>query len=223
MTSFDEQRVNMVESQVRPSDVTDRRLLRAMGAVPREAFTDAKLHAIAYMDRDLPIAAEGRSGGRRALLAPRVLARMVQALEIGDGHRVLDVGTATGYGAAVLAQIAGAVVALESDAALAASATTTLKRLGRENVTVVSGPLSGGAATEGPYDAILIEGVVPDVGPALLDQLKDGGRLVAILAAAGGSRVMLWRRVGAAVDRRPIMDASGPALPGFETAPAFVF
>ena len=223
MTSFDEQRLNMVESQVRPSDVTDRRLLRAMGVVPREAFTDAKLHAIAYMDRDLPVAADGRSGGRRALLAPRVLARMVQALEIGDVHRVLDVGTATGYGAAVLAQIAGTVVALESDPALAASATTTLQRLGRVNVTVVAGPLSGGAATEGPYDAILIEGVVSDVGPALLDQLKDGGRLVAILSAAGGSRVMLWRRVGTAVDRRPIMDASGPALPGFETAPGFVF
>src|SRR5204862_3913497 len=150
MTDSKQQRINMVESQVRPSDVTDRRIIRAMLEVPREAFVPQSLQALAYMDEAVPAAesAGGRPG--RCLLAPRTLAKLMQLAEVGPGAVVLDVGCATGYSTAVLARLAKAVVAVEVDAALAARATQTLRRLGVGNAAVIEGALEKGAASHAP-------------------------------------------------------------------------
>lgn len=215
MTDFATQRKAMVDSQVRPSDVTDRRIPRAMLEVPREAFAPTPLQAVAYSDGDLKLA------GGRVLLAPRVLSKMMQHLEIGDDAVVLDVGGATGYSAALLSHLAKRVVALECDQGLAERARGMLGRDG--NVQVVTGPLTEGYADEGPYDAILLNGAVTDIPPALLDQLKDGGRLVAVAIDRGVGRATVWRRFGSQFDRRPLFDAAAPMLPGFERKAEFVF
>jgi len=214
------QRKNMVESQVRPSDVTDRRVLRAMGEVERERFVPPGLREFAYMDEVVPV---GATASRRALLAPRVLAKLIQAAEIVETDAVLDVGAATGYSSAILAKVAARVVALEVDAGLAEEAGKALAAAGASNVTVATGELAAGHAAAAPYDVILMEGVVSQVPPGLLDQLKDGGRLVAIVSEGRFGRVLVWRRIGTSYDARPVFDAGGPRLPGFERRPEFVF
>lgn len=217
------QRKNMVESQVRPSDVTDRRIIRAMSDVPRHLFVPEAIRSLAYMDEPL------RLTPSRSLMAPRTFARLVQLAELNESDVVLDVGAATGYSAAVLGRIVrAAVVALEEDAGLADAATRTIEQQGIENVAVVKGPLAAGYPSEGPYDAILLEGTVEVVPPALLDQLKDRGRLVAVMAAsvqAGHpvSKAVVWRRSGKTFDSAAVLDADAPTLPGFARAREFSF
>lgn len=213
------QRKNMVDSQVRPNDVTDRRIARAMLEVPREAFVPASRRAVAYMDGNLPL-----SGGRsaRVLLAARTLAKMMQQLELGDGAVVLDLAPATGYSTAVLARIARQVVAVESDTALAETAKSTLASIGVANAEVVAGPIGEGLPARGPYDAILLGGKVSDVPAALLNQLKDGGRLVGIVDVDGVGKACEWRRYAMSFDRRMLFDAEAPMLPGFERKMEFV-
>ena len=215
------QRLNMVESQVRPSDVTDRRITRAMREIPREAFVPGPLKSIAYADEPLKISDAAHN--QRYMLAPRLLAKLVQLLEIESDGMVLDVGPATGYSTALLARLGQAVVALEEDARLAERMQEVLANQGVDNAVVISGSMSAGAADEGPYDAILINGAVVDVPTALLDQLKDGGRCVAVSIDNGVGRATVWRRHGMSFDRRPAFDASAPYLPGFEPAAGFVF
>ena len=219
---FAVQRTNMVESQVRPSDVTDRRIINAMRDLPREEFVPERVRALAYMDGSVQISPPGAPV--RALLPARILANLVQAADIDPSDAVLDVGTGTGYSAALLAHLAGRVVALECDPALAAAARTHLAGLAASNVTVVEGPLADGAASEGPYDAIVIEGAIEDDVPAaLLDQLKDGGRIVAIAGKGVAGRATVWQREGRTFGASAVFDASGEVLPGFEKARAFVF
>lgn len=222
VTNAAQQRKNMVESQVRPSDVTDRRVMRAMLDVPREAFVPAALKPIAYMDGTLVLSKAQPGRPARAMLEPRAFARLLQLAEIGEKDIVLDVGCASGYSSAIIARVALSVVALECDAELAETAGKTLEQLGVDNVAVVTGELELGYPTEGPYDAIVVEGAVADVPAPLLDQLKDGGRLVAVLAGTPG-RATVWRRLGRHFDRREVLDAAAPILPGFEPKPAFVF
>jgi protein-L-isoaspartate(D-aspartate) O-methyltransferase len=223
MIDSKQQRLNMVESQVRPSDVTDRRIIRAMLEVPREVFVPASLQALAYMDEAVP-AAEG-VGGRpgRCLLAPRTFAKLVQLAEVGPDAVVMDVGCATGYSTAVLARLAKAVVAVEVDAALAVRATQTLRQLGVSNAAVIEGALENGAASHAPFDAILLEGAVPRIPRELLEQLKDGGRLVAVIADGAFGCAQVWRRAGKVFDARPVFDAGAPPLPGFSQLAEFVF
>lgn len=221
MADFELQRTNMVESQVRPSDITDRRIMRAMQALPREAFAATDTRALAYMDQDLPVGAPGPR--RRALLAPRVVARLLQLLEIEPGDRVLEIGTATGYGAAVMARMARTVVALDSDEALVQQARTCLGSLRIDNVTVVGGPLPAGWPAEAPYAAILVAGAVPEISPALLDQLQDGGRLAAVVVEGRVGQVVQWRRFGTRYAARRVAEAGARALPGFERAESFTF
>lgn len=219
------QRTNMVESQVRPSDVTDRRVIRSMTAVPRERFVPEALRAVAYSDSDLPLVSHSRTGSAqpRFLLAPRLLARMIQALELDSDGIVLEIATATGYGAAVLANIAQTVVALEQDAALADSASQVLASLGADNVVVVTGPLPAGYEQEGPYDAILLNGAVSVTPETVLDQLKDGGRMVGVVIDGGLGRVVQWRRNGATFASRTLFEAQAPVLTGFERKAEFAF
>jgi len=217
------QRTNMVESQVRPSDVTDHRIIRAMLELPRELFVPEPWRAIAYMDGAVPLTPGNHLGVRRSLLAARVLAKLVQAAEIEATAAVLDIGAGTGYSSALLARLARSVVALECDPALAGAAREALRQVGADTVTVVEGDLPQGWANEGPYDAILVEGGVEVVPPELLDQLKDGGRLVAIVGDRTSGRATVWSRDGSTFGRTTIFDASSDILPGFEKARAFAF
>jgi protein-L-isoaspartate(D-aspartate) O-methyltransferase len=215
------QRLNMVESQVRPSDVTDRRITRAMREIPRESFVPGPLISIAYADEPLKVSDTGKT--QRFILAPRLLAKLAQLLSIEPDGLVLDVGPASGYSTALLARLGQTVIALEEDAQLAERAQAALTALGIDNAVVITGPLTAGAPDEGPYDAILINGAVTDVPPALLDQLKDGGLLAAIQIENGVGRAVLWNRRGMNFDRRIVFDASAAYLPGFEPKTGFQF
>ncbi len=219
MVSFAVQRENMVESQVRTADVVDRRIIRAMLEIPREVFVPEDVRALAYMDGDVPI----NQSQTRFMMAPGVHAKLIQFLEIDDNAVVLDVGCGTGYGSAIMARLAQTVVGLESDPAIAESATKILSELGVDNVVIVVGDLTAGWPSEGPYDAILLNGSVPEVPSVLLEQLKDGGRLAAIEADEGVSRARIWQRSGKTVSARTVFDAAAKPLPGFERKPEFVF
>jgi len=213
MVDYAQARRMMVDGQVRTADVTDLRIIAAMLEVPRERFAPGR-EAIAYLDADLPVPG---GGGARAILKPMVFAKLLQAAEIGPDDKVLDVGCATGYSAAVLARLAGHVVALDEDGA------TQLTRLGVPNVTAAAGPLNAGWEKEAPYDVIMVEGAVEIVPRALLGQLKDGGRLLAVVGAMRMGKATIYRTSGGHVTAQPLFDAAAAALPGFARPPAFVF
>jgi len=220
MIDFVQARRMMVEGQIRTNDVTDLRVLAAFDEVPRERFVPPRWQPIAYLDRDVPVE---ETGTVRCLLKPMVLAKLIQVAAIGNRERVLDVGCATGYSSAVLAKLAHAVVALEEDAGLAESSTRTLAAVGANNVKVVSGPLAAGWPREAPYDVILLNGSTEVPPQVLLDQLADGGRLVAVVGRAPIGRGTVYRRSGVHVSAQPEFDAVAPLLPGFAKPPAFVF
>ena len=215
MTDSVAARRHMVDGQVRTSDVTDLRVISAMLEVPRERFIPQTSAALAYLDLDVPV------GGSRRLLRPMVFAKLIQAAEIEATDRLLDVGCAGGYSAAVLARVAGQVVALEQDAVLVKAAEESLSS--QSNVDVVSGPLAGGWPQGAPYDVVVLEGATEVVPHALCEQLKDGGRLVCVLGSGPGSKAMLYRRSGGEVGGRPVFDASAALLPGFTKTPVFAF
>ncbi len=215
MTNYTTARRHMVDGQIRTTDVTDLRVISAMLEVPREEFMPPAEMALAYLDLDVPV------GASRRLLKPMVLAKLLQAAEIKATDRVLDAGCATGYGAAVLAHLAGQVVALEQDAGLCKAASAALSAM--PNVSVVSGPLAEGWPQGAPYDVIVLEGATEVVPHGLCQQLKDGGRLVCVLGSGPGSKAMLYCRNGAEVGGRPIFDAAAGLLPGFAKTPVFAF
>jgi protein-L-isoaspartate(D-aspartate) O-methyltransferase len=223
MAEFLQQRINMVESQVRPSDVTDRRILRAMLELPREDFVPQRMRSMAYMDEAVQVAPHRDGVAARYLLPPRTLAKLVQLAEIDQSTRVLDVGAATGYSTALLAKLAAQVVALEVDADLCARLQENLATLRLGNVRVVEGPLPVGAAQEGPFDAIVLNGAVEAVDTRLLDQLKEAGRMVGVMASGSFGRAHVWRRLGDGFDTRPDFDAAAPPIPGFTRPAGFVF
>jgi protein-L-isoaspartate(D-aspartate) O-methyltransferase len=223
MIDFAAARRIMVDSQVRTSDVTDLRLIAAMLAVPRERFLPAEQADLAYLDFDVPVTVTRPGQPARRLLKPMVLAKLMQAAEVATGDHVLDVGCATGYSTAVLARLAGAVVALEEDAALAELARGNLRALGVSNAQVASGPLADGLPAQAPYDVILVNGAFEIAPKALLRQLKPGGRLVGVLGRGPASKAMLYCSIGGESGGRAIFDAAAPLLPGFAAPPAFVF
>ena len=222
MGNFAVQRKNMVESQVRPSDIVDRRIIRAMLDIPREVFVPEDVRPLAYSDREVRIT-PAAAAATRCLLTSSVLATLIQALELDEQAVVLDVGCGTGYGSAVLSRIAQTVVGLESDPALAETATKTLSTLSMDNVVVVTGELPAGWPGEAPYDAILLNGSVPEVPTALMNQLKDGGRLAAVVTDGAVGKATLWQRSGSHFSPRVVADAAAATLPGFERKPQFVF
>lgn len=219
MTDFASARRHMVDGQIRPADVTDLRITTAMLEVPRETFVPAQSRALAYLDLDLGLGAAGAA--TRCLMKPMVLAKLIQALEIESTDKVLIVGAATGYSAALIARMAGEVVALEQDEGLARVAKDALS--GVANVTVVTGPLTNGYAGAAPYDAILVEGAIETLPDAFRAQLKEGGRLVCVMGAAPAGAAMVYRRSGAELGGRPFFDASASLLPGFAKAAEFAF
>ena len=207
----------MVDRQVRPHDVNDRRILGALLQVPRERFLDPVHAPLAYLDEQVPVSKETR----RVLLKPIVFGKLLQAAGIRETDRVLDVGCATGYSAAVLARLAGNVVALEEDTALAARAKSNLA--GISNVSVSTGPLTVGWQQSGPYEVILVEGRSEVAPEHLCEQLADGGRLLSVIGGAPMGKATIYTKNGPHVTAQPLFDAAAPVLPGFVKPPAFVF
>jgi len=231
MSGFTIARQKMVDGQVRPSDVTDSRIIDAMLAVPREAFVPLGQQAMAYLDLDLDVSAglsktgpsEMRLSEKRYLIKPVVTAKMLQAAEIRDTDNVLVVGCATGYSAAIVAKLAAKVTATEGDASLAAKAKDVLAGLGFANVTVRAAPAAEGDAANAPYDVIMLNGAT-EVAPAgLYRQLKDGGRLVGVFAMMQPQRATLVTHSHADFGTRALFDAAVPVLPGLGRLPAFIF
>lgn len=223
MIDYAAARLNMVEGQLRTNKVTDAAVLDAFLAVPRERFVQPSLRGIAYVDDDVPL------GNGRCLIEPLVLARLLQLASIGPTDKVLEVGCATGYATALLARLAGSVLALESDARLAARARALLQELGCTTAALVEGALSEGWRANAPYDVILLNGAVGAIPRAITDQLAEGGRLVGVAASQndpvgiGMGEAFLVTRAEGVISSRPAFDAAVQELPGFERAPSFVF
>lgn len=213
-------RTTMVDTQIRTEGVTDYRILRLMGEVPRERFVPARARPFAYTDADIAVKDDGHA---RRLIRPATLARLVQAAGIAPSDFVLVVGGSTGYSAAIVAGLATSVIMLESDEELASAASATLMELGIGNVAVVSGPLEEGFPSEGPYDVIFFDGAVDEVPHAFFSQLKEGGRLVAVVGYDRAASAMVCTRTDDDIGVRPVFDAFVPALPGFARPRAFVF
>jgi protein-L-isoaspartate(D-aspartate) O-methyltransferase len=219
MIDFAAARRMMVDGQVRTQDVTDLRVLRALLEVPRERFAPEGKAELAYLDLALPL----DERGTRCMLKAAVFAKLLQAAEIGERDHVLDIGSGSGYSAAVLGRLAASVVALEEDADLARRARDSLAATGIANVTVVTGPLAAGWPQAAPYDVIVLEGATDDAPHALCRQLKEEGRLVCVLGRSPAGKATLYRKLGDDVSGRSVFDGAAPLLPGFARAPEFVF
>ncbi|MDO9640442.1 MAG: protein-L-isoaspartate O-methyltransferase [Pseudotabrizicola sp.] len=215
MTDFSARRVMMVDTQVRPSDVTKFPIIDAMLSVPREAFVPRDKREAAYMGENL-VLQQGR-----VVLEPRTLAKLLDALDIQPDEMVLDLGCGLGYSAAVLARLADAVVAVEEDEAMAAEAQDRLSQASVDNAAVIVGPLAAGAAKHGPYDVITVQGGVEVIPPALLAQLKDGGRIAAVFMEGALGVARVGYKSDGKVSWRFVFNASAPVLPGFALSGGF--
>jgi protein-L-isoaspartate(D-aspartate) O-methyltransferase len=218
MIDSERARRTMVDTQLRTADVTDTRVLDAFLDVPRERFVPPGREGLAYLDLDLPLMS-GEPG--RCLMQPMVLAKLIQALDVGAGDRVLVVAAGTGYSAAILSRLAGSVVALESDTVLAAIAA---QASGADpSIRIATGPLEAGHQAAAPYDAILIEGAIEVLPDTLVRQLADGGRLATIMGFGRPGRATLYVKSGDDIAGRVVFDIVGPPLRAFAKPPAFAF
>jgi protein-L-isoaspartate(D-aspartate) O-methyltransferase len=221
MSGFATARQRMVDGQVRPSDVTDLRIIDAMLAVPREAFVPENQRALAYLDLDLDVSDGGSV--KRFLIKPAVTAKMLQAAGITDTDKVLVAGCATGYTAAVVAMLAGQVIATETDGGHAARDGEVLAGLGLGNVTFRAAEAAAGDPADAPYDVIVLDGATEIAPDALYRQLREGGRLVGVFATSRPPRAMIVTHSHGDFGNRALFDAVAPVLPGLERRPAFVF
>ena len=209
MSDFATRRRMMVDTQVRPSDVTEFPIIEAMLTVPREAFVPRDRIEAAYVSEHVPL------GGGRVLLDPRVFAKMLDALDISNDDLVLDVGAGLGYSAAVIARIAEAVVAVEDDDTRASEAQSLLSEHHADNVILHEGPLDAGASEHGPYDVIIVEGGVETLPETLCDQLKEGGRMAVIFMEGALGTVRVGHKYDGAINWRFAFNGTAPVLPGF--------
>lgn len=215
---FEEARLRMVDSQVRPNKVNDPRIIAAMRALPRERFLPPSLAGLAYVDEDVDL------GHGRVLMEPMVIARLVQTLRPRRGERALVVAAGTGYGSALLAACGLQVTALEEDEALLGMARRVLGETAPQ-VRLVSGPLAAGWADGAPWDVVMLEGAVRQIPPAVASQVRrDGGRLVTVLATEGGTMsAVLAEPSSTGLRAQPEFDCATPLLPSLLPRPAFVF
>lgn len=221
MSDFSTARQNMVDGQIRPSNVTDWRIIDAMRSVPREAFVSAEQRSLAYLDLDLDLDVTGR--GLHFLMQPVVTARLLQHAEIASTDHVLVVGCATGYVAALAARLAGRVTATESDADLAEQAATTLQQTGSGNVTVRVAAAADGVPGDAPFDVIILNGATEIIPTTLYQQLRNGGRLAGVFADGKPQHAIMVTRSHDDFGTRVLFETSVPVLPGLARKPAFVF
>lgn len=215
MSAFASRRTTMVDTQVRPSDVTKFPIIDAMLSVPRELYVPDDRREAAYVGENLTL----RAG--RVLLEPRTLAKLLDALDIQPDEMVLDLGSGLGYSAAVIARLADTVIAVEEDEGLAADAGRLLSEEGVDNALVVTGPLVAGSPRHAPYDVITLQGAIDTLPEPLLAQLKDGGRIGALfMDGAVGTAKVGFKRDGQ-VTWRSVFNAAAPVLPGFGKAHSF--
>ena len=217
MPDYAAQRWTMVESQVRPSDVTDVRIAEAMREIPRERFVPTIKRPIAYADENVEVV------HNRYLLQPRTFAKLVQLAQIAPDDKILDVGCATGYSTVILAKLGARVIGLEQDADLVRVASDMVPAAGTSNATIVQGSLADGHRAEAPYDVIFVNGGIEAAPEALLSQLGEGGRLVAVVKSGELSRANLYLRQNGRIGTRVSFDAWVPLLAGFRHKVGFVF
>lgn len=215
MTDYTTRRTMMVDTQVRPSDVTKFPIIDAMLSVPREAFVPDRLREAAYVGENLDL------GGNRVMLEPRTLAKMLDALDIEPSHVALDIGCGLGYSTAVLAKMCEFVVGVEDDASRAEDAQSNLSEQGIDNAAVMASPLVEGAAKSGPYDIIMVQGAVAQVPATLTDQLRDGGRMACLFAEGSLGVVRIGHKIDGQMNWRMSFNANAPVLSGFEKAAVF--
>lgn len=216
MSDFASRRVTMVDTQVRPSDVTKFPIIAAMLDIRREVFVPDAQREAAYVGENVDL------GGGRVLLEARTLAKLLDAADLQPEERVLDIGCAYGYSSAVIAHLAGSVIAVEADAAMAAEARRRLAVEGVDNAAVTEGPLDRGAAQHGPYDAVIVQGGVEMIPQALLDQTREGGRIAAIFMAGALGKAMIGYKIDGQVTWRFAFNGTAPVLPGFVATRGFV-
>lgn len=216
MSDFASRRVTMVDTQVRPSDVTKFPIIAAMLDIRREVFVPDAQREAAYVGENVDL------GGGRVLLEARTLAKLLDAADLQPEERVLDIGCAYGYSSAVIAHLAGSVIAVESDAAMAAEARRRLAVEGVDNAAVTEGALDRGAAHHGPFDAVIVQGGVEMIPQALLDQTREGGRIAAIFMAGALGKAMIGYKIDGQVTWRFAFNGTAPVLPGFTATRGFV-
>ena len=216
MSDFSARRTMMVDTQVRPSDVTKFPIIEAMLDVPRESYVPDSKREEAYVSGDLAL------GPSRVMLEPRTFAKLLDTLDIGPDEVVLDIGCGLGYSTAVIARLAQTVVAVEENAAMASEAQTTLSTNGVDNAAVIEGALTDGMAKHGPYDVIVLNGAVEQVPTGILDQLKDGGRIGCIFMEDALGIARIGSKIDGEITWRFAFNASAPLLPGFERPKGFV-
>jgi protein-L-isoaspartate(D-aspartate) O-methyltransferase len=212
---FADMRAAMVDCQLRPCDIVEPRLVAAFSRVPREAFVPAARQAMAYADRAIPL------GGGRVLSAPLVTARLIDAAAVRAGDKVMLIGSASGYAAAILAALGAVVTALDVSDDLTAMARAALS--GTADITLVNGALADGCAARAPYDAIIIDGAIAELPDALAAQLRSGGRLVAARREGPVARLVRGVKVGDSVTLHAFADMDAADLPGFERPAVFQF
>lgn len=213
MDGFTELRRMMVDCQLRTYDVTDRAVLAAADRVPREAFVPAELAHLAYLDQSVPLPGTGR-----ALMAPMVIARMIQVLDLQPGETVLEYGGGSGFGAALMAEMGTQATLWEPDAAAFALAQEAFAKAGARDVT-----LTPARPAESSFDAVLVSGSCESPPETLFGLVRPEGRLIAIEGSGRSARVKLYQKSGETMTGRPVFDAAAPILQEFRRAQGFVF
>jgi len=208
MNNYTDRRTMMVDTQVRPSDVTKFPVIEAMLAVPREAYVPDPRRELAYLGENVDL------GAGRVMLEPRTMGKMLDALDIQPDETVLDLGCGLGYSTALIAHLAEAVVAVEGED-FADEAQGNLSARGVDNAAVIAGQLAEGAAKHGPYDVIIIEGGVEEVPAALTEQLKDAGRIAALFMTGGLGEMRVGQKHDGQLTWRFVFNAAAPVLDGF--------
>ena len=215
MVDYSTRRTMMVDTQVRPSDVTKFPIIDAMLSVPREVFVPDNLREAAYMGEHLVL------GGDRVVLEPRTFAKLLEVLDVQPSHTVLDLGCGLGYSTAILAHLADFVAGVEDDADLAKEAQSLLSENGFDNAAVLSGDLAEGAAKSGPYDIIIAQGAVEVVPAVILEQLREGGRIACIFAEGSLGVVRVGHKMNGKLSWRFAFNATAPVLTSFKKEVTF--
>lgn len=217
MAGYTESRRQMVDNQIRTTDVTAYNVLEAFGSVPRELFVPSSQQALAYSDSDITVSET------RTMMQPSPLAKLLQLTDINANDLVLVIAPNSGYLLALAAQLGNTIVAVENDERLVEKAEGVLSKLGIDNVAVIAGDVSEGAPSQGPFDKIIIEGAVEQIPQSILDQLKDGGSLVTVDGAERRAEAVRVLRTGDTFSQITAFDTNAPVLDEFRKTPEFTF